>query len=110
MPKKNIASVVKYLSEHTWSATAKHFNISEMTISRYLKRFNQTNIINDEQYTKLLKAGFNRILKKKLFDMKAVELRVVYYLLTGVSKSLKRDQYIIKIKNIAGVNHFRTMG
>lgn len=103
MTKKNIEHVVNYLENHTWKETAERFKISEMTISRYIKRFNQVDIINNEHYINLLKKGFNRLLRKKIYDMKAVELKLVWYLLSNKSQSCSKDQYIIKIKKMAGL-------
>ncbi len=97
---EKIEKVVKYLENHTWKKTAEFFKISEMTISRYIKKFNQVNIINNDKFINELKRGFNKLIKKDLFNMKASELRIVYHLLTQKNISLRKEQYIIKIKNL----------
>lgn len=98
-----IEKVVNYLKNHTWKETANYFKISEMTISRYLKKFNEVNIINEDVMINLLKKNFNRLLRKSLYNMKANELRVIYFFLSNKSISLKKGQYITKIRKIAGV-------
>lgn len=103
MTKKKIVQVVNFLDKHTWKETAKHYKISEMTISRYVKRFNQINIINSETYTNLLKKGFINLLKKSIYDMSAVELKMILYLISGKSISCTKDQYISKIKKYTGI-------
>jgi arginine repressor len=97
-----IEKVVKYLESHTWRKTAEFFKISEMTISRYLKKFNQVNVINNDKLINELKHGFNKLIRKDLFNMKASELRIVYHLLTQKNVSLRKEQYIVKIKNLIG--------
>ena len=64
MKKISTDEIVKYLQSHTWSATAEHFEISEMTISRKLKRLKLVNVIDNTEYINLLKKGFNKLLKK----------------------------------------------
>lgn len=106
---KQIEKVVNYLENHTWKETATHFKISEMTISRYIKKHRLTNIIKDDKYINLLKSGFNKLLRKKLLDMKTSELRLVYYLLTDKSVSLRKEQYISKIMKITGTEKWKTI-
>ncbi len=103
MVKKNIVDVVNYLSEHTWKKTAEHFGISEMTISRYLKKHNMTNTINVDSLITQLKRAFNKLIRKSLFDMTATELKTIYFFLTNKALSMNKDQYILKIKKIVGV-------
>ena len=98
-----IEKVVLFLDDHTWKETAKKFKISEMTISRYIKKFNQVNIINDVNLINLLKKGFNTLLRKSLLDMSTAELKVLHFLLTRKNVSMKKKSYILKIKNLAGV-------
>lgn len=106
MKKISNEKIVSFLKTHTWRDTAEHFKISEMTISRRLKRLKIIDVIDDTIYTNLLKRGFNRILKEPLGNMKAGELRLVYFLLTGKSISLKKTQYIKHIAKITGVNRY----
>ena len=106
MTKTKIEDVVNYLENHTWKQTAQRFYISEMTISRYLKKFKMRNTINNDNYIKLLKRGFNKLLKKRLDEMKAAELKLVYFLITNKSVSLRKEQYITKLTKIIGVNKF----
>ena len=106
---EKIEKVVNYLGNHTWKKTAEHFKISEMTISRYVKKFNQVNIINIDKLINELKHGFNKLIKKNLFDMKASELRIVYHLLTQKNISLRKEQYIVKIKNLIGKIRWKTI-
>lgn len=96
-------AIVRYLQFHTWSETAEHFKISEMTISRKLKRLKLINVIDNANYINLLKKGFNKIIRKELKNMKASELRLIFFILTGRSISLKKVQYIKHIAKIAGV-------
>lgn len=103
MKVNKIENVVRYLDNHTWKETAKHFKISEMTVSRYAKKFRQVDVINDIALINMLKKGFNKLLRKSLYDMKTAELRVLYFLLTDKNVSLKKDQYILKIRRLTGV-------
>lgn len=103
MTKINVVDVVNYLGNNTWKKTAKHFKISEMTISRYVKKHAMANIINKDSLIKQLKHSFNKLIKKSLYDMSATELKTIYFFLTGKSLSMLKDQYIIKIKKIVGV-------
>lgn len=103
MKVNKIEQVVRYLDNHTWRQTSEHFKISEMTVSRYVKKFKQVDIINDVALINMLKKGFNKLLRKSLFDMKTAELRVLYFLLTSKNVSLKKDQYVLKIRRLAGV-------
>lgn len=102
MKVEKIEKVVKYLETNTWKKTAEHFNISQMTISRYIKKFNEVNIINNDSLINGLKRGFNKLIKKSLYDMKASELRIVFHLLTNKNISLTKEQYILKIKRLVG--------
>ena len=106
MNKIQTSEIVKYLKNHTWRETAEHFKISEMTISRKLKRTKLIDVIDDVNYINLLKRGFNKLLKKRLHDMKASELRLVYYLLTNQSVSMNKVQYIKRIAKIVGVKKY----
>lgn len=103
MKKVSTEKIVSYLQNHTWKETAEHFNISEMTISRKIKRSKLIDIIDKDKYTILLKRGFNKILKKKLNTMKATELRLIFFLLSGTAISMKKTQYIKRIGKIVGV-------
>lgn len=109
MKVKQIEKVVNYLQNHTWKETAENFKISEMTISRYLKKFNQVNIIDVDKMIIMLKTGFNKLIKKSLFDMKANELKTIWSLLTGKSVSLRKEQYITKIKHLVGKIRWKKM-
>lgn len=106
MKKLPADKIVNYLQNHTWKQTAEHFNISEMTISRKIKRLKIVNTINDINYINLLKKGFNKLLKKRLDTMKASELRLVFFLLSNKSISMKKVQYIKRITKITGVKNF----
>lgn len=100
---KKIENVINYLKNHTWKETAEHFKISEMTITRYIKRYELTNRINNTNYIMILKRGFNKLIKQDIYDMKANELRIIYYLLTNKSISMSKMSYIKKIINLTGV-------
>ena len=106
--KKDPRKVADYLLDHTWKQTATHFQISEMTISRYLKHLELSDIIKSNVYINKLKRGFNKLLRKKLYDMSATELKVIYALLTGKYTSMTKDRYILRIKKIVGVNNWKT--
>lgn len=104
---EKIKLIVNYLESHTWKQTALKYKISEMTISRALKKFRQVNTIKNDVLINMLKNKFNKLIRRDIFDMKASELRVLYYLLTDKNVSLRKDQYIPKIMKITGVEKWK---
>ena len=98
---EKINEVMEYLVDHTWSETADKFKISEMTISRWKKLYENGNLIDKKDFTNKIKKGINRILKKDIIEMNATELKLIYGILTGKFTSMRKDQYILRIrKNI----------
>lgn len=84
--------------DYTWKQIALTLDISEMTILRRLKDFNEYSQYNLGKITNILKKKFNFVLKKSLISMTASELRIIYALYSGNNISLTKKQYINRIK------------
>ena len=95
---KNRQEIIEYEKTHTWKKTAKHFDISEMSISRILKQNSLEKDLALLKSTNKIIGEFKKLLKIPLTNMSATQLRMIFFILSGKNVSFTKNQYISKIR------------